>query len=110
MKQMDENAKTDTTEAKILANRNHRMNILVEAEKDPVLNEIIDWKLTDDYSNVIFLKTIRIHNFELKRIESLGRDSKLHVYVLEIVWNDYYQRLYIIYDFREYVNVNFHLN
>jgi ubiquinone biosynthesis protein Coq4 len=106
---MDENVKTDTTEARRLADREYRIAILAEAQKDPVLQEIINWVLTDYESNTIFLRTIRIHSFELKRIENLGTDSKLHVYVSEIAWNDYYQCLYIIYDFREYVNVNFHL-
>ena len=100
---MDENVETTDKRVKRIVETKHRLEILAEARKDPVLNNAIDWGLieTRGYAdNILYFKD-QIKRDYITRVENLGRNIELKVSIISIEWGWLDDSLCIIYDFSE---------
>jgi hypothetical protein len=108
---MDENVKTTDERVKRIVETKHRLEILAEARKDPVLNNAIDWDLieTQGYAdNTLYFKDVIKRDY-ITRVENLGRNIELKVSIDTIEWNWLDDSLCIHYTFEDPVKVIFHI-
>ena len=108
---MDENVETTDKRVKRIVETKHRLEILAEARKDPVLNNAIDWDIIECQgytSNTLYFKD-EIKRDYITRVENLGRNIELKVSINSIEWDWIEDSLCVDYTFEEPVKIIFHI-